>query len=457
MRDTVHNFIREHDLLRRGDRVLVAVSGGADSVALLHLLRGLAADYDLTLHAAHLDHELRPDSSADADFVADLCAAWEIPLETARISIPVLARQSGRGLEETSREERQDFLQRTARARGCRVVALGHHRDDQAETVLQRLLRGSGASGLAAMRPRRGPFIRPLLTVTRDEIRSYLREQGLSWVEDASNSDPAFTRNRIRHRLLPLLREFNPAIGRTLAGLSERLALEEDFWELAVTSALEQTARAVPEGLQLDLPALLALHPALRARVLRQAIGTARGGLARIQACHIAAIEALALGQRPQAEVRLPGLWCGRRYDRLLLGPAPPVPLPPYLVEIGGAGSYPLPGGARLEVTLPSRPGGETPWAVEFAADEVPWPLLARPFRPGDRIDLPGGAGRLRVKELFRAARLPLEARRQWPLVFAGGLLWVPGLRRSPVRRPGAGERVLRLQLSGLEPTSKNL
>ncbi len=457
MRNLIRSFILQHDLLAPGDRVLVAVSGGADSVALLRVLWRLAPDFGLTLVAAHLDHALRPESGGDANFVAELCASLGVPLETSRMAVAELAAATGQGLEEAGRDARRRFLLEVAAARGCRLIALGHHRNDQAETVLLRLLRGSGASGLAAMRPRRGPFIRPLLGVTGDALRDFLRQEGVGWVDDASNVDPTFTRNRIRHQLLPLLMEFNPAIIGHLAALSERLGQEEDYWDRTVAAALEELSTVSRDGLVLAVPALRELHPALRIRLLREAVCRVRGDLRRIAACHLEALDRMVLEEGPQSAADLPGLWAGRRYQQLRLQRAAPHAIPAFSLIIDRPGRFLLPDGRTLVVERGLEVHGEDPWTVEFDGDRVPWPMTVRPFRAGDRIRLPGEAGRHPVKELFRAARLTLEERCQLPLVFADELLWVPGLRRFPGRVAQGGGTVLRLHLTGALEVTKAL
>ncbi|HKK00663.1 MAG TPA: tRNA lysidine(34) synthetase TilS, partial [Desulfuromonadales bacterium] len=230
MHDAFCQILRKQCLLAPHERVLVAVSGGVDSVVLLHLFASCAARFPLTVFAAHLDHGLRPESGTDADFVRALCERLEIPLVIERVEAAETLR-AGDGLEAVARDLRRDFLRRTAARLGCGAIALGHHRDDQAETVLMRLLRGSGPTGLAAMRPRRDLFVRPLLAWPRSRLRSYLEEHDLPHVEDSSNADPLYTRNRLRHEVLPLLRTFNPALDDHLAQLAGQFCVEEAYWD----------------------------------------------------------------------------------------------------------------------------------------------------------------------------------------------------------------------------------
>lgn len=438
--------IRDHRLLAPGDRALVGISGGADSVALLSLLLRNAPALGISVVAAHLDHRLRAESGADAAFVGRFCAELGVPLMVGVAEVAELARAGGEGIEAAARRARREFLLEAAAARGCSVIALGHHAGDQAETFLHRLLRGSGTSGLAAMALRNGPFIRPLLPFTHQQLLAFLARRQLPHVEDASNLDPAFTRNRIRHELLPRLRTFNPRIDEHLVALSQRLLLEEDFWRDQETEALAAVSRPASVGVELDRRALLALHPALRIRVLRRALERLRGDLLEISAGHLAAVEALLTGSRPQGELSLPRAWVGRRYQRLLLRSEAPRPAEPFRMELAGPGCHELPGGGRLQVSIASSSGPESPTTMEFDGERIGFPLLVRTFLPGDRFRPDGGGGAKKLKDYFIDARIEREERARLPLLVGPEILWVVGLRRCAGYRPdNRCRRVLRV------------
>jgi tRNA(Ile)-lysidine synthase len=213
-----------------GQRVVVGLSGGADSVALLDVMAALARHRGFTVVAAHLDHALRPDSADDAAFCRDLCAALGVPFRTERKDVAARRRAEGGGLEEAARGERHAFLRRVKDEEGATWIALAHTRDDQAETVLLRLLRGAGGLGLSAMRPRAGDLLRPMLAWSRRDVLDHLAARALAWREDPSNADVSIARNRVRHELIPYLeRHFNPAVREALARSAALLAEESDL------------------------------------------------------------------------------------------------------------------------------------------------------------------------------------------------------------------------------------
>ena len=437
--------VRLRRLLGPGERVLAAVSGGADSVALLILLRRNAQALGIEVVAAHLDHRMRPESGEDAEFVRRLCAALDIPLHVGERDVPKLSRLWQEGLEASARRARREFLVETAAALGCVKVALGHHRGDQAETLLHRLLRGSGSSGLSAMQPWSPPFIRPLLPFNRKQLQQFLAEHDGPFIEDASNRDPRFTRNRIRHQLLPLLESFNPRIEEHLFRLSERFSEEEAFWREREDEALTRVLLDHADGLSLRRGPLLELHPALLSRVLRRALAVVRGDLQGISSRHLREVRALAESERPQGELNLPGAWVGRRYERLWLREEPPRAMAPGSLEISGPGKYTLADGGELQVSVESTPGEKTALSAEFDGTPIDFPFQWRTFRPGDRFHPEGAPGGKKLKSFFIDQKIEKEKRLCLWLLAKDEILWVAGVRRCQGYRPEAAcGRVLR-------------
>ncbi len=429
--------------------ILVAVSGGVDSVVLLHLLRTVAPASGVELRVAHLDHQIRSESGADAEFVRDLCQSWGLPCTLGSSDVPRLAKEAGLSLEMAGRQARRSFLQQVAEERGCERIALAHHRDDQLETFFLRLVRGSGVSGLAAMRPLLGPWWRPLLEIGRQQILDYAEQQGLRWVEDASNRDPSYLRNRLRHQLIPQLEQINPQLGERLGALTTQLQLEEDFWQQQLEQVFPSLLLSCEDGMRLDRSRLLELHPALRRRMIREALRQLRGDLQRIATEHLLAVEQLLCGARSQAQLDLPGCWVARRYGQLWLRLEEPELPPAFDFELPVPGELTLPDGRVLRAVLQAEQEGESLRIAEFSLAELHEPLRVRSWQPGDRFAPQGMAGQKRLKRYFSDQQVELEERAKAPLlVYGETILWLVGLRRS-CHAPASlrGGAILRLEL----------
>jgi len=444
----LHNSLLESGCIPSGSRVLVAISGGADSLALLVLLHQLTDALQLHLEAAHLDHSLRPESRVDADFVAEFCADLGVHLTLTRQDVAEVARQRKGNLEETARDLRRQFLFATARTRGCDLIALGHHADDQAETFLFRLLRGSRVTGLAGMKVSTGSIVRPLLSFSHQELVDYLQAEGLVWREDPSNLDQRFIRNRIRHQLLPMLAEYNPKIRHQLAGLCELMQQDEEFWSALVARELPQYGQWHGNEYVLSRPGLLALPPALTGRLIRAALAAVRGDLRGITAAHTADIVLLLNEGAPQGELHLPGVWVARRYDLLLLRKHAPEVFVPFSCELVSPGCYPLPENRTLKVSLEESSRGENRNVVEFSAESLAFPLMVRSCQPGDCFRPSGMEGTKKLQDLFVDKKLTREGRQNaLVLVVDGEILWVVGLRRCEGWRPLPGKPVIRVEI----------
>jgi len=289
----------------RGGTLVVGLSGGADSVALLDALASLRRRRGFRVVAAHLDHGLRAGSADDAAFCAELCRSLDVPLHAGSADVRGRAARERGGLEQAARRERYAFLRRVRDEEAAAAVAVAHTRDDQAETLLLRLLRGAGATGLAGMRPRTGDVVRPLLAVSRQEVLAHLRERGLAWREDPSNADAAHRRNRVRHELIPYLEErFNPGIRAALARTASVLADEAAHVRAEAEALLAGVAREESGALLLKRVPLAEAPTAVARAAIRQALLRA-GGLAQVGALHIDQVLRLARAKAPSGR-RLP-------------------------------------------------------------------------------------------------------------------------------------------------------
>jgi len=289
----------------RGGTLVVGLSGGADSVALLDALASLRRRRGFRVVAAHLDHGLREGSADDAAFCAELCQRLDVPLRAGRADVRARAARERGGLEQAARRERYAFLRRVEEEEAAVAVVVAHTRDDQAETLLLRLLRGAGATGLAGMRPRSGDVVRPLLAVSRQEVLAHLRERGLAWREDPSNADLAHRRNRVRHELIPYLEErFNPGIRAALGRTASVLADEAVYIRSEAEALLARIVRAEGGALLLRRAPLAEAPPAVARTAIRLALLRA-GGLAQVGALHIDQVLRLARAKAPSGR-RLP-------------------------------------------------------------------------------------------------------------------------------------------------------
>ena len=442
-------------MLRGGERVLAAVSGGPDSIALLDVLDELRGPLGLVVIVAHVHHGLRAEADADADFVRGVGARRGLPVHMERVT--VTGGPPWDGPEAESRRARHATLQRVARATGASRIATGHTADDQAETVLMRLLQGAGPRGLGGIPPVRGWLISPLIETRRDDILAHLRARGLRFVDDASNRDVRFLRNRIRHDLLPFLTELTGAsmVEPLCRSAAAARAVVADL-EIRARAELERLATREPAGFTFEASALAGGSVELGAEILRQA-AAAQGQTRPLRGPAQRAVRAL-LGGTPRRRIaRLGDLVVERSGRRLRVGPA--------ALPALSSRTWALPGdldlpeiGRRLTATLVPRGRDyvvpREPGRVAFDADALPPMLTIRGRRRGDVFapfgaPTSGPAAVRRLKSFLIDAGVPRWQRARTPLVEARGeIIWVAGVRRSrsaPVT--AATARVLELTL----------
>ncbi len=447
----VREFIEEECLVQPGSKMVVAVSGGVDSVVLLHLLRQIAPVLDLTLTAAHLNHGIRGQAAeADQRFVEALCKTWKIPLTVDIIPPGALRDQTG-SLEDVARRARLRFLRTTAEQVGASAIALGHHQDDQVETVMMALFRGAGTGGISGMLPRRGPFIHPLLTCSKEEIERYANEEKLEFVQDVSNRDLSFSRNWLRHELLPRIEAaVNPRVKEQIGQTAEILRQENALLQRLTGQTFYRLAHQTKGRVTFPRDAFLDLPRALRRRLIRLAYQCLTKTLKDLTFTHVAEVGKMVEKEDALGTLDLPNnIRFKREYealiftttlssDRMLDSPA--VLLVP--------GRLLLP---RRKVFLTARRlTQEQSWKVKRTLlsggaasallvthafidyNKVNLPLRVRFWRPGDRMRPLGMKGRKKLQDLFVDKKIPRQQRSSWPLITDGaGIVWVPGMTVS--------------------------
>ena len=464
MLEALEDLIGTQQLLPAGCRVLCAVSGGADSICLLHALYHLRAKLGFQLTAAHYDHQLRGDlSKADAAFVAQFVAYCCGPqrLADGRLLPPVQlitgtgdvaaeAARRGTGIEETAREMRYAFLRDTAKAVGCDRIATAHNADDNTETILFHLARGTGLRGLTGIRVQSGDLIRPLLTTSRREIEDYLLFYGLPHREDHTNRDDTYARNRIRHQVTPVLEELFSSMPRRIANTAALLRTDEDCLS---SLAREIAAKSTRKQGELFLPARLIAdsHEAIATRAVREMIGMLTGGDQNCAAIHLKKVVALCQeGEKPSAQIDLPhGLTARREYENLVLSASPrPGVLP--LTEAKLPGTV---GCGDWTVTCEKVPYDRQPQSgLEFWLDTGRMlSLTIRSRQEGDRLSLPGRHTKT-VKKWLIDEKIPRLYRDSLPVLDCGGKVAAVaqlGPDQNFVAKPGAPAWHIKLKKQG--------
>jgi tRNA(Ile)-lysidine synthase len=418
--------IRRHAMLTGGETVLIAVSGGADSVALAHTLVALAPALALDLRVGHVDHRLRPDSGDDAAFVRTLAGGLGLPVDVVAVDVPREA-----SVENAARRARYAALEALADRAGAERIAVAHTADDQAETVLMRLLQGAGPRGLAGMPAVRGRVVRPLIDARRADVIDSLKTMGLCWRDDPSNADRRFLRNRVRHDLLPALARENASVVEALVRTAQHVRDMVDAIDGLAAAELAGAERD-PDGVTLAVDRLRALPLPVAIAVLRQAC-MRLGGPPALRAADVRALARVVRAGAPRRPVTMGGLRLevsGRR-ARIARASRPTITTRTLVVP-GVTRLDDL--GLELRARLVDADGYDLPRgprAVAFDADRLPGPLVVRARRRGDRF-APFGGVEGRLKEVLIAARVPRWERDSVPLVDAGGdIVWAAGVRRG--------------------------
>ena len=428
MESKVLAALRRYDMVRPGDTVICAVSGGADSMALLWCMWMLREKLDITVEAAHFNHHLRgEESDRDENHVRAFCEMRDIPLHFGGGQIVAGAK----GLEAAAREARYAFL-RSLNG----TIATAHTADDNAETVLMHLLRGSGLRGLGGITPKSNGLIRPMLDVTREEVEAYVEDNWLRYVTDSSNHSGTFLRNRLRHGVMPLLKQENPRLATSLSAAAQRLRQDEDL--------LRELTEQVDGG---DVEALRSAHPALRRRALEAFLKD--NGVKEPSASHILQAESLVFSDNPSARAVFGEKTLTRQYGRLLMTGPEPEPLAER--PLPEAGEVFLP---ECGILIRTAPATEPVQGIDCFTICPAGKMTIRGKLPGDAITLPGGTKSL--KKLFIDRKIPRLQRPLQPVITdEQGILAVAGMGPDEKRRSGAN--LIRVEIVTISPPAEKI
>ena len=461
----MHRFILRHAMIKNGETVLVAVSGGADSLALLYGLHALYPQLDCQLHLAHLNHCLRPDAAADADFVQQHAVHLELPCTLQSTDVPRLVKQWKLSVEAAARSARYEFFEEVCKQIGATKVALGHHQDDTAETVLMNLIRGSGSTGLKGIPSVRDiKFIRPLAGFTRQQIETFLASKGLVPRQDSTNTDTRYLRNRIRHELIPKLEsDYNPNIKVGLSRTADVLGAESEYLDTVAQEAFETCQVQDPdrvkalttlESVVLDREKFQQFHIAVQRRVLRLSFFEMLGSMGDLYFAHCEAMLNVIDGNTPNAALALPnGLRFRRVYQYLIfevnINSGSPFPIESFAYPLAIPGKTFIAalnteitaelGDIRSDETL-KLPDGRYEAIFDYEKvrgafvdppSETP-PLTVRNRRQGDRFQPYGMRGTKKIKDFLIDAKVPRDERERIPMLVCGDqVLWIVGYTTS--------------------------
>lgn len=441
--DTFSGAIQRHAMLQQGDIVLVGLSGGPDSICLLHLLRGIREGLNLTLHAVYVNHNLRPDEvPAEITFCEKTCR--ELRINFIVKSVDVAGHQKNQALsrQEAARDLRYKAFDEAAYEIGASKIALAHNADDQAETIFMRLIRGSGPRGLAGIPPKRGRIIRPLIETERSLIEQFLVTEDLPSVTDSSNLKQDYLRNRFRLSLMPELKKINPNLLNTVRTTASILQEEEGYLEIIVTRTLMKLiSRKTTHRIELFLSPLERLEPVILRRVLRRAID-ATAGLRGIGFLHIEDIIHLLKNGKPGDRIYLPkGMRVIREYAFLTITSEEPVRISEYLLRPGDEVAV-VGAGVVIRASLEEGPGfpddpGDGKSSVLLDAGKMTFPLMIRARECGDFFYPHGFGKRKKLQDYLVDEKVPRDERGQIPVLLSGSdIIWIAGYRSDERFRP---------------------
>ena len=435
-------YADRYSMLPEGSRILAAVSGGADSMCLLELLLDAAKRRGLAVEAAHFNHRLRgAEADRDEEFVSDWCRSRGVPFHSGSGDVTAYARECGIGIEEAARAMRYGFLEQTADEMCASRIATAHNADDNAETMLLNLARGTGLRGLCGIPPVRGRIVRPLMCFPRREIEEFLSERGIPHVEDSTNSEDICGRNRIRHTVMPVLCELNGDFSRTALRTAELLRRDEDY----IASAARGFVETLEEPDRADAACLAALPYPVASRIVRMMCGSG------LSAEHVGAVLRLCEAEKPSAAVSLPGMTAEREYGDIVFRTpgTDPTSFEPVVLSEGSAAEIPeLHLRAVCTGGLCEEKINRSFTTFLFKKAVIYGRIIIRPRAPGDEISIQGRRGTKTLKKLFIEERVPANKRGLVPVIAdEAGVLAVAGMGIDRRAYPLPGDEVIKITL----------
>jgi len=461
----VKEAIKKYRMLEPGDIVVVAVSGGPDSLALLKVLEMLSIEYRLTLIAAHLNHGLRLEADQEAQFVHEISKKMGIEFECKTVDINFLRKGTGKSIEDIGRDERYLFLNDVAKRHHAHKIALGHNLSDQVETVLINFLRGSGPGGLKGMLPVRDSlYIRPLLYINRTEILSFLEFHKIQFLRDRSNTEDIYLRNRIRHLLIPELKaKYNPKLDEKLSIMAEIMRVEDDYMETLIGKILSEWGSEPDNNdeVRIRISELRKYHEAVQKRIIKNILRRSTPNSQGMGYAHIKAVQDLAYSNDPSGHLNLPyNAVVRREYDFLFFsrgirfeGDIVKKKCDQIFYEVTLPGSVNIAElGKRMIFDLikpPVQIKSSEKNTVYMDYDKILLPMIIRTGKPGDSIQLLGMKGTKKIKSYFIDGKIPLNRRKDIPLlVDQESVIWITGMRISErVKITEKTRRILKVEI----------
>lgn len=454
MQKIIDKYILKHNIFQVGEKIIIAVSGGADSVTLLDLMLR-AKKYNIAV--AHFNHLTRgAESDEDEAFVKQLAEKYNIPFFSTQVDVKKLAKEIGLSFQNVARDVRYEFLRRTAQEFGATKIALAHHADDQAETILINLLRGSGLKGIAGMAPLDGDLARPLLAIIRQDIEEYIEQHQLAYRTDASNAETHYTRNRIRHEIMPLLQKYNPALSKTLEKTAEIFRSEENFLTQLVEKEFTKIAKSAEHKISFEIHVFSSLDIAIKRRMILKALAVLAETEKDFSFKHIEDI--LELFHAPSGiTIHLPhGIHATTSYGIVQLEKASyqDKECPPFEMLLTIPGETLIAGvGVISAEYIEIDAAISNAFTVFIHPENITFPICVRSRLLGDVVYLLGGRGKIKIKELLIDLHIERKKRNAVPLIVDANneILWVVGIRPGEKCRTSHSGKLLRLLFTPLQ------